>query len=77
MLFVSETSLTLLSCGAEGTIHLAVDNSSNLVNAANWAYHDLQASEIRSAIRAPADNAQITKQKDTEPVSSDPLNGQE
>jgi primary-amine oxidase len=36
---------------SQGTIHLAINNSSNLVNAANWAYHDLQ----------------ITKRKDSEP----------
>jgi primary-amine oxidase len=36
---------------SQGTVHLAINNSSNLVNAANWAYHDLQ----------------ITKRKDSEP----------
>ena len=29
---------------SQGTIHLSVDNSSNLVNAANWAYDDLAVS---------------------------------
>lgn len=46
---------------SQGTIHLSVHNSSNLVNAANWAYHDLA----------------ITKQKDTEPRSANSLNGED
>ncbi|KAK3113870.1 hypothetical protein LTR53_008410 [Teratosphaeriaceae sp. CCFEE 6253] len=46
---------------ADGTVHLTVLNSSNLVNAANWAGYDLQ----------------ITKQKDTEPRSAHPYNGQD
>lgn len=29
---------------SQGTAHLLATNSSNLVNAANWAYHDLQVS---------------------------------
>ena len=29
---------------SQGTIHLAATNSSNLVNACNWAYYDLQVS---------------------------------
>jgi primary-amine oxidase len=45
---------------SQGAIHLSVNNSSNLVNAANWAYHDLQ----------------ITKQKDTEPRSANTMNGE-
>ncbi|KAK5164741.1 uncharacterized protein LTR77_009404 [Saxophila tyrrhenica] len=45
---------------SQGTIHLAVNNSSNLARAGNWAYHDLQ----------------ITKQKDTEPRSSNAMNGE-
>ena len=45
---------------SQGTIHLSVQNSSNLVNAANWAYHDLA----------------ITKRKDTEPRSANSLNGE-
>ncbi|KAK5162859.1 uncharacterized protein LTR77_011116 [Saxophila tyrrhenica] len=43
---------------SQGTIHLSASNSSNLANAVNWAYHDLQ----------------VTKQKDTEPRSSNPSN---
>ncbi|KAK3686779.1 hypothetical protein LTR37_019458 [Vermiconidia calcicola] len=46
---------------SQGTIHLAINNSSNLGNAANWAYQDLQ----------------ITKQKDTEPRSAHPQNGED
>lgn len=46
---------------SEGTIHLTVQNSSNLVNAANWATHDIY----------------VTKQKDTEPRSAHPYNSQD
>ncbi|KAK4963066.1 hypothetical protein LTR10_000694 [Elasticomyces elasticus] len=46
---------------SDGTIHLTVENSSNLVNAANWAKFDLM----------------VTKQKDTEPRSAHPYNGQD
>ncbi|KAK4540507.1 hypothetical protein LTR36_009145 [Oleoguttula mirabilis] len=46
---------------ADGTIHLTVENSSNLVDAANWAKYDLM----------------VTKQKDTEPRSAHPYNGQD
>ena len=44
-----------------GTIHLTVSNSSNLVNAANWAKHDLY----------------VTRQHDTEPRSSHPYQSQD
>ena len=43
------------------TIHLTVQNSSNLVNAGNWATHDIF----------------VTKFKDTEPRSAYPLNNQD
>lgn len=43
------------------TIHLTVEDSSNLVNAANWANHDLF----------------VTRQHDTEPRSSHPYNSQD
>ncbi|TKA83156.1 hypothetical protein B0A55_00722 [Friedmanniomyces simplex] len=46
---------------SDGTIHLTVLNSSNLVDAADWANYDLM----------------ITKQKDTEPRSAHPYNGQD
>ena len=46
---------------SDGTIHLTVENSSNLVNAANWANYDLM----------------VTKQKNTEPRSAHPYNGQD
>ena len=45
----------------DGTIHLTVENSSNLVNAAHPFTHDLA----------------VTKQKDTEPRSAYPYNGQD
>ncbi|KAK0625529.1 copper amine oxidase [Bombardia bombarda] len=44
-----------------GTVHLTVKNSSNLVNSARWAEHDIQ----------------ITKQKDTEPRAAHPYNSQD
>ena len=44
-----------------GTIHLTVQNSSNLNNAAQWSTHDLF----------------VTKQKDTEPRSAYPYNSQD
>lgn len=44
-----------------GTIHLTVENSSNMVNAAHWAEYDIQ----------------ITQQKDTEPRSSHSYNSQD
>lgn len=43
------------------TIHSTVENSSNLVNAANWALHDLF----------------VTRQHDTEPRASHPYNSQD
>ncbi|KAF2813058.1 membrane copper amine oxidase [Mytilinidion resinicola] len=46
---------------SEGTIHSTVQNSSNLVNAANWAGYDLM----------------VTKQKDSEPRSAHPFNSQD
>lgn len=46
---------------SSGTIHLTVENSSNLVNAANWAKHDLM----------------VTRQHDTEPRSSHPYQSQD
>jgi primary-amine oxidase len=46
---------------SEGTIHLTVEKSSNLENAANWATHDLF----------------VTKQKDSEPRSAHPFNSQD
>lgn len=45
----------------ESSCHLTVQNSSNLANAVNWAKYDLA----------------ITKQKDTEPCSAHPYNGQD
>lgn len=44
-----------------GLAHLTVQNSSNLVNAARWAEHDLH----------------VTKRKDTEPKSAHRLNNQD
>ena len=44
---------------SDGTVHLTVQNSSNLVNAATWAHYDLA----------------VTKRKDTEPRSAHPYNG--
>lgn len=44
-----------------GLAHLTVQNSSNLVNAAHWAEHDLQ----------------VTKRKDTEPKSAHRFNSQD
>jgi primary-amine oxidase len=44
-----------------GTIHLTVENSTNLENAANWALYDVQ----------------VTKYKDTEPRSAHPYNSQD
>jgi primary-amine oxidase len=46
---------------ADGTVHLTVEDSSNLVNAANWAKWDLM----------------VTHQKDTEPRSAHPYNNQD
>ena len=46
---------------SDGQIHLTVQNSSNLENAANWAGYDLA----------------VSKQKDTEPRSAHPYNGQD
>ncbi|KAK0820778.1 hypothetical protein LTR75_001364 [Friedmanniomyces endolithicus] len=46
---------------ADGTIHLTIENSSNLIDAANWAKYDIA----------------VTKQKDTEPRSAHPYNGQD
>ena len=46
---------------SSGSIHLTVQNSSNLINAANWATHDLM----------------VTKRKDTEPRSAHPYNSQD
>ncbi|KAL1637202.1 hypothetical protein SLS56_000861 [Neofusicoccum ribis] len=46
---------------SSGTIHLTVEDSSNLANAANWAGHDLF----------------VTRQKDTEPRSAHPRNTQD
>ncbi|KAI9729144.1 MAG: hypothetical protein M1834_007051 [Cirrosporium novae-zelandiae] len=46
---------------SQGTIHLTVQNSSNLVNAANWANYDLM----------------VTKQHDYEPRSAHPYNSQD
>lgn len=43
-----------------GTVHLTVENSSNLVNAAQWAGYDIQ----------------VTKQHDHEPHAAHPLNSQ-
>lgn len=44
-----------------GTAHLTIQNSSNLVNSAHWAEHDIQ----------------VTRQKDTEPKSSHAYNTQD
>ncbi|KAJ5587639.1 uncharacterized protein N7459_003404 [Penicillium hispanicum] len=44
-----------------GTIHLTVQNSTNLRNAAQWANHDIQ----------------VTRQHDTEPRSAHPKNSQD
>lgn len=44
-----------------GTAHLAVENSSSIANAANWANHDIQ----------------ITRQHDTEPRSTHAYNSQD
>ena len=46
---------------SEGTIHSTVKNSSNVVNAAKWAEHDIM----------------VTKQHDYEPRSSYPYNSQD
>lgn len=46
---------------SDNAIHLTIQDSSNLVNAANWAKHDLM----------------ITKRKDTEPRSAHPYNNQD
>lgn len=46
---------------SSGTIHLTVENSSNLENAANWADYDVQ----------------VTKQHDTEPRASHPYSTQD
>ncbi|KAH7060686.1 copper amine oxidase [Macrophomina phaseolina] len=46
---------------SSGAVHLTVENSTNLANAANWATHDLF----------------VTKRKDTEPRSAAASNGQD